>query len=138
MIPEPKQSPEQEATPALAEQVAKAPKSPGFWREAWKRFRRKKLAMLALGYVLFLALVAIFSPAIAGTKPVVCKYKGNIYFPAMGYFRASWENAIFRTGDRFANRYEENLKKNDPDSWAIWPLIRQDPLERVREDWSPL
>lgn len=112
-----------------------ARQSRGFWASSWINFRRRKLAMAALVYVVVMALVAIFSPAIVGTKPVVCRYKGNIYFPAMGYFRASWENAIFRTGDRFANRYEENLKKNDPDSWAIWPLVRQDPLERVREDW---
>jgi peptide/nickel transport system permease protein len=109
--------------------------SRGFWSEAWLRFRRRKLAMTALCYVGFLALVAIFSPAIAGTKPIVCQYKGNIYFPAMSYFNPRWENEIFFR-DRFYMRYAENLKKNDPDSWAIWPLIYQDPYRRVREgEW---
>ena len=35
----------------------------------------------ALMFVLFMALVALFAPAIAGTRPIVCKYKGHIYFP---------------------------------------------------------
>lgn len=138
MIPEPKTSPEQEAVgpPALAEQVAQAPKSPGFWVEAWKRFRHKKIAMIALMYVALLALVALLSPAIAGTKPVVCKYKGSIYFPAMGYFNPEWENPVFAR-DRFRRIYPENLKRNDPDSWAVWPLVYQDPYRRVREDEWP-
>lgn len=109
--------------------------SRGFWAEAWRRFRRRKLTMAALIYVLLLALVAIFSPAIAGTKPIICKYKGHIYFPALGYFTRSWENPIFVT-DRFRNVYPGNLEEKDPDSWAIWPLVYQDPYRRVREgEW---
>ena len=47
--------------------------SPGFWREAWQRYRRRRLSMLALYFIALLSLVAIFSPMIAGTKPIVCK-----------------------------------------------------------------
>ncbi len=108
----------------------------GFWRETWRRFRRRRLAMLALGYVLFMALVAIFSPAIAGTKPIVCKYKGHIYFPALYYFNRGWENSIFRQ-DRFRNQYHKSLRENDPESWAIWPLLYQDPQRPVRTDEFP-
>lgn len=118
------------------EQLMNEPqKSRGFWAEAWRQFRKRKLAMAALYYVGFLVLVAIFAPAIAGTKPVVVKYKGNYYFPAMGYFRTSWENPIFYK-DRFRKIYPENLKEKDPDSWAIWPLVYQDPYRRVRDgEW---
>jgi peptide/nickel transport system permease protein len=53
----------------------------------------------------------------------------------MGYFNRSWENPIFAR-DRFRNRYYENLKAKDPESWALWPLIYQDPYRRVREgEW---
>jgi peptide/nickel transport system permease protein len=91
--------------------------------------------MIALCYVGVLFLVAIFSPAIVGTKPLVCQYKGQIYFPALGYFNSNWEDGIF-TRDRFRNRYRENLAEKDPESWAIWPLIYQDPNRRVREgEW---
>jgi len=91
--------------------------------------------MLALGFVLLLFLIALTAPMIVGTKPVVCRYKGRIYFPCLGYYHASWENPIFRK-DRFRNRYAKNLLKKDPQSWAIWPLVYQDPYRRVRKgEW---
>jgi peptide/nickel transport system permease protein len=112
------------------------PPSAGFWKEAWRNFRRRKLAMLALVFVIFLCLVALFAPMIVGTKPVVCKYKGRIYFPCMGYYVRSWENPIFLK-DRFRNIYPKNLKEKDPESWAIWPLVYQDPYRRVRAgEWE--
>ena len=108
----------------------------GFWAETWRRFRRRKLAILALTYVALMALIAILSPAIAGTKPVLCKYKGNIYFPALGYFNPRWENEIFYR-DKFRRIYPQNLKEKDPESWAIWPLVYQDPYRRVRDgEWK--
>lgn len=112
------------------------PVSRGFWAEAWRRFRRNKISMTALCFVGFLALVALFAPLIVGTKPIVCKYKGSIYFPVMGYYRASWENIVFYK-DKFRRVYPENLKKKDPESWAIWPLVYQDPYRRVRDNEWP-
>ena len=115
--------------------TSEATGSVGFWTETWRRFRRRKLAMFALIYVCFLALVAVFSPCIAGTKPIVCKYKGSLYFPALGYFNRGWENPIFLR-DKFRRVYPANLKEKDPESWAIWPLVFQDPYRPVRdEEW---
>ncbi len=110
--------------------------SRGFWAESWSQFRRRRLSMLALYYVVFIGLVAVFAPAIAGTKPVVCKYKGNIYFPAMGYIYRRWENPVFAK-DKFRRVYPTSLKEKDPDSWAIWPLVYQDPYRRIRDnEWE--
>jgi peptide/nickel transport system permease protein len=109
--------------------------SPGYWSEVWRRFRRRKLAMAALVFVLALTLVALLAPLIAGTKPVVCRYKGRLYFPALGYLRESWENTIFYR-DKFRRVYPQNLVRKDPDSWALWPLVYQDPYRRVRDgEW---
>jgi peptide/nickel transport system permease protein len=122
-------------TGALAAGEVPLGTSPGFWREAWRRFRKRKLAMLAIAFVGALTLVAVLAPTIAGTKPIICKYKGAIYFPALGYYNRSWENPVFAK-DRFRGRYFDNLKSKDPDSWAIWPLVYQDPYRRVREgEW---
>ncbi|MGA0038514.1 MAG: ABC transporter permease [Pirellulales bacterium] len=110
--------------------------SRGFWSEAWKRFRGRKLSMAALGFVLFLVVVATFAPAIAGTKPVVCRYKGTIYFPCLGYFDRTLEPVIF-SKDRFRGTYPANLAEKDPESWAIWPLVFQDPYRAVRENEWP-
>ena len=117
-------------------QLPKLQKSPGFWAEAWQRFRRQRMGMTALLFVAAMAVTAVLSPAIVGTKPVVCWYKGWLYFPAMGYFVQSWENPIFVT-DGVLYNYPTKLKENDPDSWAVWPLVYQDPLRRVREgEWK--
>ncbi|MEX2138795.1 MAG: ABC transporter permease [Pirellulales bacterium] len=108
--------------------------SRGFWAEAWRRFRKRKLAMSALAWVLFLVLVAVLAPAIVGTKPLVVKYKDQIYFPAMGYFNARWENPIF-VRRPFRKLYTvEAFEKGDPNYWAIWPLVYQDPYVRVGQD----
>ena len=112
--------------------------SPGFWQQSWQRFRRRKLAMFALYFIGLLSIVAIFSPAIAGTKPIVCRYKGEIYFPCLGYYNPSWENPIFQK-DRFRRVYPRNLQRKDPDSWALWPLVYQDPHRPVRDgEWEGL
>src|SRR5688500_4051116 len=100
--------------------------SRGFWAEAWRRFRRRKLAMLALGWVVLLVLVAALAPAIVGTKPLVVKYQDEIYFPAMGYFNPRWENPIF-VRRPFRKVYTaEAFQQGDPHYWAVWPLIYQD------------
>jgi peptide/nickel transport system permease protein len=110
--------------------------SHGFWVEAWRRYRRRPLAMAALAFVGFLVAVAILAPAIAGTKPVVCRYKGNLYAPCLGYFDRRLEPVIF-TKDKFRGEYPRSLKEKDPESWAIWPLFFQDPYRSVRTDEWP-
>jgi peptide/nickel transport system permease protein len=110
--------------------------SHGFWVEAWRRYRRRPLAMTALIFVGFLIAVAILAPAIAGTKPVLCCYKGKLYAPCLGYFDRRLEPVIF-TKDRFRGEYPRNLKEKDPESWAIWPLFFQDPYRSVRSNEWP-
>jgi peptide/nickel transport system permease protein len=117
-------------------EAATGPPPVGYWGEVWRHFRRRKLAMIALAFVVFLCLVALFAPMIAGTKPIICKYKGRIYFPCMGYYVRSWENPIFRK-DRMLHHYPTRLKELDPESWAIYPLVYQDPYWRVRDNEWP-
>ena len=110
--------------------------SRGFWAEVWQRYRRRPLAMLALAFVGLLVVVAVFAPAIAGTKPVLCRYKGRLYMPCLGYFDRRLEPAVFAK-DRFRGTYPRNLAEKDPHSWAIWPLLFQDPYRSVRADEWP-
>jgi len=117
--------------PSAAELAESRAPAAGYWRETWRYFRRRKLSVAALVFVIFLCLVALFAPFIAGTKPIVCKYKGEIYFPCLGYYSRSWENPIFLK-DRFRDVYTTSLKSKDPESWAIWPLVYQDPYRRVK------
>jgi peptide/nickel transport system permease protein len=110
--------------------------SRGFWAEAWARLVRKPLAVSALAFVGLLVAVAVLAPAIAGTKPVLCRYKGRIYAPCLGYFHRSLEPAVFAR-DRFRGTYPQNLRDKDPQSWAVWPLVFQDPYRAVRENEWP-
>jgi peptide/nickel transport system permease protein len=120
-----------------ARSATRVRKSPGFWRETWTRFRRQWLASAALVYIVFLGLVAIFAPAIAGTKPIVCRYKGHLYFPCLGYFRSEWESPIFQR-DGFRREFTpKRFHAKDPESWQVWPLVYQDPYRRVRADEWP-
>jgi peptide/nickel transport system permease protein len=105
----------------------------GFWRRAWRQFRRRKLAMAALTFVVALTMVAVAAPIIVGTRPVVTRYKGELYFPFLWYYNRSWENPIF-SKDRFRGNFVQNLAANDPDSWALWPLVYQDPYRRLRNE----
>ena len=68
------------------------------------------------------------------TKQVVCKYKGSIYFPALGYLRREWENPVFL---EIRKEYSTRMKEEDPESWAIWPLVYQDPYRRVKDNEWP-
>ena len=111
-------------------------RSHGFWAEAWRRYRCRPLAVGGLAFVGFLVVVAAFAPAIAGTKPVLCRYKGRLYAPCLGYFDRRLEPAIF-TKDKFRGTYPRNLAAKDPDSWALWPLFFQDPYRSVRNDEWP-
>jgi peptide/nickel transport system permease protein len=110
--------------------------SQGFWAEAWRRYRRRPLAMTAVSFVGFLVAVAILAPAIAGTKPVLCRYKGRLYAPCLGYFDRRLEPVIF-SKDKFRGEYPRNLKEKDPESWAVWPLFFQDPFRSVRDNEWP-
>ena len=44
--------------------------SRSLWSNAWRQFRRNKMAMLGLAYLLFLTVVALAAPAIAPHNPV--------------------------------------------------------------------
>jgi len=96
----------------------------------------RTLLPLAALLVVGLAAVAVLAPAIAGTKPVVCRYKGRLYAPCLAYFDRRLEPAIFAK-DKFRGSYPRNLAAKDPQSWAIWPLVFQDPYRAVRADEWP-
>jgi peptide/nickel transport system permease protein len=108
----------------------------GYWSDAWRRYRKNPLGMIALAYVVILTLVAILSPTIVGTKPIVVRYQGRIGFPCLGYFNPRWEDRQL-VAQELRKRYSpERLKEKDGNSWAVWPLIFQDPYRRVREgEW---
>jgi peptide/nickel transport system permease protein len=57
--------------------------SKGYWRSAWGRFRKHKTGMF--GFFIFILMLgtAFCAPVLSNSKPIMCKYKGNTYFPAV-------------------------------------------------------
>jgi peptide/nickel transport system permease protein len=122
--------------PPSGRSVGTRPKGRGFWTEVWRRYRRGVLGIAALVYVVLLTLIAILSPAIAGTKPVICKYKGSYSMPCLGYFYTPWEDRL-TVAQEMRKRYTPQKFESAPDSWAVWPLVFQDPFRRVRANEWP-
>jgi oligopeptide transport system permease protein len=57
------------STPTLGDlTMTKKPRS--LWSDAWRRFRKNKVALIGLGYLIFLVFVAIFAPLLATQNPV--------------------------------------------------------------------
>jgi oligopeptide transport system permease protein len=86
-----------EAPPAALPSILTAARpSRGLWSNAWRQFRRNKLAMAGLIYLFFLTLVAIFAPAIAPHNPVQSDLR-----EAGKYRQAAWIQVddAKRTGD---------------------------------------
>jgi oligopeptide transport system permease protein len=86
-----------EARPATLPTILTAARpARGLWSNAWRQFRRNKLAMAGLIYLFVLTLVAIFAPAIAPHNPVQSDLRA-----AGKYRHAAWIQVEDpkRTGD---------------------------------------
>lgn len=86
-------------------------------------FLKKKTALISF-ILLFLFTFFSFSAEFwANSKPIVMKYKGNYFFPAMKEYHPKY----FGLEDEFVTDYRKlNLSKDD---WALWPPIQWDPYE---------
>lgn len=55
-------------------------KRQGYWAIVWRQFRKRRMALISLGLLGFLFLVAIFAPFIAGDRPIYLRMSGNPYW----------------------------------------------------------
>lgn len=62
----------------------------------WRNFYRKKLGMIALGLIIAFALVGIYAPFLAASKPILVRYENVWYFPLFRYlfFRGYYTKSI--------------------------------------------
>jgi peptide/nickel transport system permease protein len=108
-------------------------KSPGYWKLVWKRFRRHRSGMVGLAIFALLAVISIFTPLIAGGQPIVAKYQGSIYMPALVQTFHKIPGASLVKDVPIPFRYPSfNPKadiKTDEGDWAVWPLVAWDPNE---------
>ena len=113
--------------------------SESYWRMVWRRLRRNYRGMIGLTFVLLMAFVAFFSPLLASNQPIVCRYQGKLYFPAIVEIlqaRDTTEHWINKS--RPFNLPQFNAKKElDPKDFAIWPLIPYHEYEQTLNFLAP-
>lgn len=103
----------------------KIQKPQGYWRGVWHLIRRNRRGMVGLCFVLFMLLVSLFSPLLATDQPVVCKYEGKWYFPAViEIFQSRSSTFHWVKKPKPFNLPQFNAKKQlSAADFAIWPLI---------------
>ena len=101
--------------------------------EALRRFWKDRPSRFGLLFLLFAFLAAVLAPLLVGTRPIVCKYKQEIHFPFLSAYTGGSDRGVFLK-DGFGGVYPSNLRQNDAQSWAVWPLFYKDPLRRIEPD----
>lgn len=101
----------------------------GYWHIVSRQFRRNRVAVAGLVVVLLLFILAAFADFIANDKPLVMKYRNEVYFPVLKDYAAwlgiaRWE-APFQNVS-FKDFVVSNFEKSD---WAQFPPIRYSPNE---------
>lgn len=89
----------------------------------YKRFKRNKVAIFCSWIFLLLVFFSITAEFWANSKPIMLKYQGRIYVPAL----VDYHPTEFKRDDIYVMDYR-SLKLEDGD-WAAWPLVQWDPFE---------
>jgi len=113
--------------------------SENYWLNVWSRVRRNRRGLTGLCFVGFMLLVAFFSPLLATNQPIVCKYQGNWYFPAVVEIfqsRGSGPHWIKKCPPFNLPQFDAK-RQLDPQAFAIWPLIPYSEYEQTANFLSP-
>jgi microcin C transport system permease protein len=101
----------------------------GYWRIVARQFRKNRLATGAFAVIIGVFAIAAAADFIANDKPLVMRYRGEIYFPVLKDYTVrlglsqwdkSFQNVVFK---EFTSA---NFSKDD---WAHFPLIPYGPNE---------
>jgi peptide/nickel transport system permease protein len=113
--------------------------SPSYTRRVARRFRRSIRGVAGLCAVLVLLAVAVLSPLLAGRQPIVCRYEGKLYYPAVVdvVHKIPFASRVIKKSKPFnLPTFDAKTALND-DDFAIWPLIPYGPLETSEHDLQP-
>ena len=112
-------------------------RSQGFWRVAWRRFRTYKLGMIGFVIVTTLLLVALLAPLLANEQPILCRYDGGIFFPAVidTIHNVPLTELIIRKDRPFRLATFDFKSEFDPSrgDWALWTPVPFGPREIIAE-----
>lgn len=102
----------------------------GFWRIAWRRFRRDKFAMAGLLVVAVMFVVSYLAPLIANNKPLVMRWNDELYFPAVA------ELMPFRWFLKYPELYTVDFEvvKRDRSVALLMPVVPFSPISTSLEE----
>ena len=128
----------------MSTEAAKKKNDQGYWAYVNKQFRRKKTAVVSLYIVIVLAIIALLAPFLANEKPLICKYKGELFFPVLkelavdlgiGEFQTQFQNVDWKKLDYDMvvfppipylpmNQDNDNIHSKSPFDDQVVPSIR--------------
>jgi microcin C transport system permease protein len=96
-------------------------------KKRWRIFKSNRRAVISLWALIIACFFSFTAEFWANSKPIILSYKGKIYFP----FAKTYKVKEFGIEDTLEINYRE-IQLGD-DDWAIWPIIKWDPLESNNE-----
>jgi peptide/nickel transport system permease protein len=105
----------------------------------WRRLRRNRRGLFGLSFVLAMILIALLSPLLATDQPIVCRYQGKLYFPAITEVFQSRKTGAHWIEKSKPFKLPQFVAKDDldPNDFAIWPLIPYHEYEQTAEFLAP-
>ena len=113
--------------------------SRNFWGNVSHRFFKNSRGVIGLIFVVAMILISIFSSLIASDQPIVCRYEGKLYFPAIVEIFQLRNTNMHWINKSKPFRYPsfEAREDLDPDAFAIWPLIPYSEFDQTNRFSQP-
>lgn len=101
-----------------------------------RRFRANTMGRISTWIVAFIAVMAVFADFLANDKPLICSYKGSLYFPVLKEYAV--DAGLAGWGPDFATSDWKELEYG----WAVFPPIPYLPSNTDKNlyslsDWAP-
>lgn len=108
-----------------------------YWHITWRRFRGHRLGMVGLCVVAVLFLVAFLSPILANEQPILCRFDGGFYYPAVVdlVHQVPGTSLIIQKQRPYRLATFDFKREFDPErgDWALWTPVRYGPREIAAE-----
>lgn len=91
------------------------------WAEKISIFKKNKRAYCSFLLLIFIFVLSLFSELISNDKPLIVKYKNELYFPVFHNYSDEFWGGDFPTAANYSdNLIQNNIKQN---GWLIMPPI---------------
>lgn len=88
---------------------------------AWRRFRANRRGYYSLWIFAILLVLSLFAEVLSNNKPLVVRYDGDWYFPALFQYAETTFGGDFESEADYLDPYVRD-KITTGDNWALYPL----------------